>query len=110
IPGLETNYTGDDSSTVIKPFENLAASLSLDVNNMAGGCIVDDFDNDGYLDIVTSAWGLDEPMHYFGNNKDGSFTDKSESSRLNELTGGLNLLQVDYNNDGFKDIFVLRGA
>ncbi len=110
IPGLETNNTDAGSSAVINPFENLAAPLSLDVNNMAGGCIVDDFNNDGYLDIVTSAWGLGEPMHYFENNKDGTFTDRSESSRLNQLTGGLNLLQVDYNNDGFKDIFVLRGA
>jgi hypothetical protein len=26
------------------------------------------------------------------------------------LTGGLNMIQTDYNNDGLKDIFVLRGA
>ena len=84
--------------------------ISLDVNNMAGGCIIDDFDNDGLLDIVTSAWSLVEKMHYFKNNGDGSFTDRSAATKLKELTGGLNLMQMDYNNDGFKDIFVLRGA
>ena len=88
----------------------MASPLSLDVNNMAGGCIIDDFDNDGFLDIVTSSWGMDEEMHYFRNNGDGSFTDQSASTKLKELTGGLNLMQMDYNNDGFKDIFVLRGA
>ncbi len=31
-------------------------------------------------------------------------------SGLKNLTGGLNIMQTDYNNDGLKDIFVLRGA
>lgn len=29
---------------------------------------------------------------------------------MNGITGGLNLMQADYNNDGFTDILVLRGA
>lgn len=107
IPGLEVSTI---DSVSIKPFQDMASPLALDVNNMAGGCIIDDFDNDGLLDIVTSAWGLNEEMHYFKNNGDGSFSDQSASTRLKELTGGLNLMQMDYNNDGFKDIFVLRGA
>lgn len=110
VPGLDASDALIDSGVYIKPFQDIASPLSLDINNMAGGCIVDDFDNDGFLDIVTSAWGIDEPMHYFRNNGDGSFTERSEQSRLSQLTGGLNLMQMDYNNDGFKDIFVLRGA
>ncbi len=77
---------------------------------MAGGSLVDDFDRDGYLDIITSSWGLDEPMHYFHNNGDGSFTDLSHSSGLRAIKGGLNIIQADYNNDGYTDILVLRGA
>ena len=49
-------------------------------------------------------------MHYCKNNKDGSFTDLSKESGFKRLTGGLNIMQTDYNNDGFKDIFVLRGG
>ena len=109
LPHLSENETSD-STLVIKPFRDVAGLLNLDINNMAGGVIVDDFDNDGYLDIVTSSWDLDEPMHFFRNNKAGGFTDQSEESRLKDLTGGLNIVQVDFNNDGFKDIFVLRGA
>lgn len=110
VPGLDISTAQVDSGVFIKPFQDMAAPLSLHVNNMAGGCIIDDFDNDGFLDIVTSAWGMDEEMHYFRNNGDGSFTDHSASTKLKEITGGLNLMQMDYNNDGFKDIFVLRGA
>jgi hypothetical protein len=110
IPGLDAATNNGDSAFSVNAFTDLAGPLSLDVNNMAGGSIVDDFDNDGYLDIVTSGWGLDDEMHFFGNNADGTFTDKSEQSKLKQLTGGLNLLQMDFNNDGFKDIFVLRGA
>src|SRR5690606_37237844 len=41
---------------------------------------------------------------------DGTFADLSQSSGLQNLKGGLNLVQADFNNDGFKDILVLRGA
>lgn len=110
VPDLDLPAEKIDSGVFVKPFQDMAAQLSLDINNMAGGCIIDDFDNDGYLDIVTSAWGVEDEMHYFRNNADGTFSDQSASSKLKELTGGLNLMQMDFNNDGFKDIFVLRGA
>lgn len=110
VPGLDIPSNDTHAFSEIKPFEDIAGAISLDVNNMAGGCVIDDFNNDGYLDVVTSAWGLDESMHYFENNKDGTFSDKSEISRLKQLTGGLNLMQADFNNDGFMDILVLRGA
>ncbi|MVM30020.1 CRTAC1 family protein [Spirosoma sp. HMF4905] len=99
-----------DTTNRIDAFQDVAKGLNLDVSNMAGGVIVEDFDHDGYLDIAMSGWGLDEPMHYFKNNANGTFSDKSEASGLQQLTGGLNMMQTDYNNDGFADIFVLRGA
>lgn len=77
---------------------------------MGGGSIVDDFNNDGYLDIILSSWAANEHMHYCRNNGNGTFTDVSDSSGLGYLTGGLNMMQMDYNNDGFNDIFILRGA
>jgi hypothetical protein len=104
IPGL------DAPDYPIKPFAEMATDLKVLANNRAGGSIVDDFDNDGFLDIVTSAWDLGDPMHYFKNNGDGTFTDLSEPSGLKEITGGLNIQQTDYNNDGYLDIWVLRGA
>jgi hypothetical protein len=106
IKGLDA-----DTATRIKPFIEMAGGTAgLGVNNMAGGSLVEDMDNDGNLDVVTSSWGLEEGMHYSRSNGDGSFTDLSALSGLKRITGGLNIMQTDYNNDGLKDIFVLRGA
>jgi tetratricopeptide (TPR) repeat protein len=102
-----TDTTTDET---IKPFKDVAMDLGLAVRKMGGGSIVDDFDNDGYPDIITSSTSLNEHMHYFHNNQDGTFTDLAQSSGLGQFTGGLNMMQTDYNNDGLKDIFVLRGA
>lgn len=100
----------NDSIHLIKPFRDVAANMDLNYKCQAGGCIVDDFNNDNYPDIVFSSWSLSEPMRYYRNNGNGSFTDISDSSWLGYLTGGLHIEQTDYNNDGFKDIFVLRGG
>ncbi len=105
IPNLDK-----DNAVKVKSFTDMAAGLGLNINGRAGGVIVDDFNNDGYLDIVTSGWDLSDPMHYFQNNKDGTFTDMTEQSGLTGIRGGLNIQQTDYNNDGNLDIFVLRGA
>lgn len=105
IKGLDS-----DTASGIKPFVDAAVPAGLNTNNMAGGSIVDDFNNDGYLDIITSSWGLGQGMRYCRNNSNGTFTDISDSSGLKHLTGGLNIMQTDYNNDGLKDVFVLRGA
>ena len=91
-------------------FENVAPRLGLDTFNLCGGAIVDDFDNDGYLDIVTSTWDLKGQMRFFRNNGDGTFSDHTEEAGLLGLYGGLNMVQADYDNDGDTDIFVLRGA
>ncbi len=107
IKGLDA----DTSSYKVRPFRDIAGSLNLNsFRNMSGGSIVDDFNNDGYLDFVTSSMGLDESMHYFKNNKDGTFTDVSKESGLGNIKGGLNIIQADYNNDGYTDILVLRGG
>ncbi|MEO7043747.1 MAG: FG-GAP-like repeat-containing protein [Ferruginibacter sp.] len=109
-PQYLLKVTNDDSMHMVKPFTDVAANIGLNYKCQAGGSIVDDFNNDGYPDIVLSSWSLSEPMRYYRNNGNGTFTDISDSSGLGYLTGGLNMMQTDYNNDGFKDIFVLRGG
>jgi hypothetical protein len=106
IPGMDT----DTSAYKVNAFADRSRALHLNFRSQAGGAIVDDMNNDGYLDIVTSSWDLEEPMHYFRNNADGTFTDVSQTSGLDAIKGGLNMIQADYNNDGFVDILVLRGA
>ena len=89
---------------------NIAAPLGLNTFGLSGGVIVDDFDNDGDLDLVASDWHPAAQIRYFVNNHDGTFTDRTEAAGLTGITGGLNLRQADYDNDGYVDILVLRGA
>jgi tetratricopeptide (TPR) repeat protein len=91
-------------------FPDVAPAAGLDLVSMAGGVIVDDFDNDGLLDVVTSSYNMCEHMHFFHNNGDGTFSDRSEQAGLLDQLGGLNIVQADYNNDGCMDILVLRGG
>jgi FG-GAP-like repeat len=107
LPGLDK----DTSAVKVNSFRDIAGGLGLaGSKNLAGGVIVDDFDNDGYLDIITSDWDPGNGMHYYKNNANGSFTDLSLQSGLSKILGAFNLLQVDYNNDGLTDIFILRGG
>lgn len=94
----------------VKPFRDIASSVDFDIRGLSGGLVVDDFTNDGYLDILISAWGQRDQLRFFVNNADGTFTEKTEVANLTGLFGGLNMLQADYNNDGWLDVFILRGA
>jgi hypothetical protein len=94
----------------IKPFPDIARSLDLDLNTLAGSVVMDDFDDDGFLDLMISSLGLRDQLRFFRNNGDGTFTERTEEAGLKGEVGGLNMVQADYNNDGYLDVFVLRGA
>ncbi len=94
----------------IKRFYDIAGNLGLDLNDLAGSVVMDDFDNDGNLDLMICAWGLRDQLRYFHNNGDGTFADRTEVASLLGEVGGLNMVQADYNNDGFLDVLVLRGG
>ncbi len=91
-------------------FRDVAPAAGLDTFSMAGGIIVDDFENNGRLDVVKSSFDLCAPMQFFHNNGDGTFTDRAAKAGLADQLGGLNIIQADYNNDGCTDILVLRGG
>jgi len=91
-------------------FTDVAPAAGLNLVSMAGGIIVDDFDNDGLLDIVTSSYNMCEHVHFFHNNGDGTFADRSAQAGLLDELGGLNIIQADYNNDGCTDFLVMRGG
>jgi tetratricopeptide (TPR) repeat protein len=98
------------SKEKVQRFVDVAPAAGLNFVSMAGGLIVDDFENNGRLDVVTSSMDMCQPMHYFHNNGDGTFTERSKESGLQDQLGGLNIIQTDYNNDGCTDILVLRGG
>jgi len=91
-------------------FKDIAPAAGTDAFLEAGGVVVDDFDNDGLLDIVASSMDACDPLHFYHNNGDGTFADRTAQAGLSDQLGGLNLVQVDFNNDGCMDILVLRGG
>jgi tetratricopeptide (TPR) repeat protein len=99
-----------ESKENIGRFVDVASAAGLKVFSEAGGVIVDDFENNGLLDVVTSNTDVCGSMHYFHNNGDGTFTDRTQQAGLANQLGGLNIIQGDYNNDGCMDILVLRGG
>jgi FG-GAP-like repeat/ASPIC and UnbV len=99
-----------DSKEDIGRSEDVASSAGLDVFGQAGGAVMDDFDKDGFLDIAVSTLNSCEPLHLFRNNGDGSFTDKAGAAGLSGQLGGLNVNHVDYDNDGWLDLYVMRGG
>ncbi len=103
--GVFTQNTGNN--IVLK---DVAVQKGVDMNGISGGCVVEDLDNDGLLDIMASSYGLSDQIRYMHQMKDGTFKTETVSSGLVGITGGLNLIHADYNNDGLADILVLRGG
>jgi hypothetical protein len=91
-------------------FPDVAGLAGITNMELAGGAIVEDFDGDGLLDVMVSSSGPLDTMHFYHNNGDGTFTDRTKEAGLADEIGGLNLVLTDYNNDGHPDVLVLRGA
>jgi hypothetical protein len=94
----------------IGKFRDVGHLLGVNRFNQAGGAIMDDFDNDGLLDIVLTSFDPTLSMAYYRNTGDGTFEDRSEESGVTDQLGGLVCYQTDFNNDGRLDAFIPRGA
>jgi hypothetical protein len=91
-------------------FREVSGSRGVSVFGRAGGVVLEDLDNDGHLDLMTSHMGIEEQVNFFRNDGTGHFTQMTERAGLKGITGGLNMVQADYNNDGCIDVFIPRGA
>ena len=91
-------------------FRDVATSRGIVEFGAAGGVILEDFDNDGDLDLMISHMGIGDQIEFFRNKGDGTFARETESAGLKGILGGLNMVQADYDNDGCIDALVLRGA
>jgi hypothetical protein len=94
----------------IKRFPDVAHQTGIDTIGLAGGSIMEDFDGDGYQDLIASSWGLRDQLRFFRNDGKGRFVDRTREAGLVGQLGGINLAHADYNNDGRPDVFVIRGG
>lgn len=91
-------------------FEDRAMHLGLAQNGLSGGVIIDDFNNDGKLDVFTTSYGMNDNVQLYLNEGSNRFKNVTKKAGLTGITGGLNCMQADYDNDGFVDMLVLRGG
>jgi hypothetical protein len=97
-------------------FEEVGATAGIAYNhegveqsNM--GLAIGDMDNDGRMDLFVTTFA-DDNYTLFHNDGDGVFTDMSYPSGLAEPTIpflGWATFFIDYNNDGWKDLFCVNG-
>ncbi len=78
--------------------------------NQSGGAIMDDFDNDGLLDVLITCHDPTETMAFYRNQGNGKFVDRTKEAGVADQLGGLVCYQADYDNDGLLDVFIPRGA
>ena len=95
-----------------KLYRNNGDGTFTDVTEQAGvggngvfssGCSAADYDNDGHVDLYVLNYGRNILYH---NNGDGTFTDVSKQSGLDDPRWSLSAVWFDYNNDGLLDVFV----
>jgi hypothetical protein len=94
----------------IGTFHDVSAAAGVDRFSMSGGAVMDDFDNDGLLDLFVTTRDLVEPVSFYHNKGDGTFEDWTQRAGLSGQLGAFNCAQADYNNDGNLDIVLVRGA
>ena len=94
----------------IGKFRDVGHLVGVNRFNQAGGAVMEDFDNDGLLDLAVTSYGPTDPMAIYRNKGDGFFEDRSEAAGVTKQLGGLFCVQTDYNNDRFMDVYISRGA
>jgi len=98
------------SQAELPAFPDMATQAGLTGLGLAGGTAVGDFNNDGFIDIFASSWGQNDQIRFYLNKGDGTFQESAVKAGLGGVTGGLNLAHADYDNDGWLDLLILRGA
>jgi tetratricopeptide (TPR) repeat protein len=120
----------------VKVYHYVADGVFQDVTEKAGlkpepgevdtRAVLFDADNDGFLDLVLTAYtNLNQPpqkdpftfpndfagatLHFYRNNGDGSFTEKTGASGLASAKGRMRgAVFADFNNRGYSDLFLFR--
>lgn len=89
-------------------FVDIAADINLQGFTLGSVCSIVDYDNDGDMDIFLTSGSLDDTL--LSQLEDGSFVDASELAGIAPYARGHGVAWGDYNNDGFMDLYIARGA
>ncbi len=101
------NHDGTFAETALES----GVALSEDGREQAGmGTAVADYDGDGWPDLVKTNF-IDDLPNLYRNNGDGSFSEATAQAGLGKYLQflGWGAAFVDYDNDGWPDIFMVNG-
>ena len=87
-------------------FEDRARDLGVENFGNGRGIAVEDFDNDGDLDLATVGQG--NRVHYYRNEAGARFTDLTDRVGLTGAVQPFTMTAGDYDGDGWMDLFVAR--
>jgi hypothetical protein len=104
-------FYGEGAQETAKAFEHLlfeerSKDFGVNLYGTGRGVAVEEFQKDGYLDIVTG--GGFEEVHYFKNVRGERFEDITEQVGLAGVKQPFMITAADYDNDGWQDLFICR--
>lgn len=109
-PFIESFYgKGREAALAAHPellLEDHARELGVNTFDAGKGVAIEDFNGDGWLDIVTD--GTFSGTRYYENDHGLRFIDKSKGSGLESVTQGYMISAADYDNDGRMDLLISR--
>jgi enediyne biosynthesis protein E4 len=110
--GTNFLYHNNGNGTFTKMASNTVGSIASDTGAF-GNCAWGDYDNDGFIDVFVTTYNccVDPSANFlYHNNGDGTFTRVLSGIVVNDKGFANGCAWGDYNNDGFLDLFVARGA
>lgn len=93
----------DPLNTPLLAFEDIAESSGIHALNGNGTCAWGDLDGDGDQDLIVAGSGVFVRVY---RNDGGHFTEITEQSGLGRVPSGYSLNLVDYDNDGWLDLYI----
>jgi len=84
-------------------FTDVTERARIDVRGYGMGVAAADYDNDGNVDLLVTAFGPSTLLH---NNGDGTFSDVTTQAGVGDSQWGTSAAFVDYDRDGHLDLFV----